>query len=102
MAEHCTAALLLDVDPIGLMRNANRSGGSRFALEQYVNDRPYVASPFLSVTIVQVFSLALNGPSHDRAEPVEAALPLKAEIAVILCRSGEGVARCGCADSDRG
>ena len=92
-AERCTAALLLDIDPIGLVRNANRSGGSRFALEQYVNDRPYVASSFLSVAIAQVFGSALNGHSRDRAELVETALPLQAEIAVLSCRGGEGVVR---------
>jgi hypothetical protein len=37
----CTAALLLDVDPVGLVRR----GRSAFALAQYVNDRPYVAAP---------------------------------------------------------
>ena len=36
--ERCTAALLLDVDPIGLVRRSGR-GGEGFALEQYVNDR---------------------------------------------------------------
>ncbi len=46
----CTAALLLDVDPIGLVRGrvGSTEGG---LLEQYVNDRPYVASSFLSVAI---------------------------------------------------
>src|SRR5829696_5140285 len=53
--ERCTAALLLDIDPIGLVRG-NRSD---FELAQYVNDRPYVASSFLSVAIVQVYGSAL-------------------------------------------
>ena len=92
-AERCTAALLLDIDPTGLVRNAGRASGSRFALEQYVNDRPYVASSFLSVAIAQVFSSALNGHSRDRAELVETALPLQAEIAVLPCRGGESVVR---------
>src|SRR5690349_85858 len=50
----CTAALLLDVDPIGLVRNRRGPSGEGNALEQYVNDRPYVASSFLSVAIAQV------------------------------------------------
>src|SRR5437764_12779407 len=45
----CTAALLLDVDPVGLVRNRRGPAGEGFALEQYVNDRPPVASSFLSV-----------------------------------------------------
>ncbi len=37
----CTIALLLDIDPIGLVRrNSAPGGGNEFALEQYVNDRP--------------------------------------------------------------
>src|SRR5687768_2728415 len=62
--ERCTAVLLLDINPVGLVRNRANS----FALEQYVNDRPYVASSFLSTTIAQVFGSALNGTSKDRPE----------------------------------
>src|SRR5438132_9795937 len=52
-AERCTACLLLDVDPVGLVRG---KGPDRSALlAQYVNDRPYAASSFLSVAIAQVF-----------------------------------------------
>lgn len=57
--DRCTAALLLDVDPVGLIRR-----GVRFVrLDQYVNDRPYVASSFLSVAIARVFNTALTGRS---------------------------------------
>jgi hypothetical protein len=52
--EACTAALLLDVDPVGLVRNRRGPSGEGGALDQYVNDRPYVASSFLSVAIAQV------------------------------------------------
>jgi len=38
--ERCTAALLLDVDPVGLVRNRKGPSGEGFALEQYVSDRP--------------------------------------------------------------
>jgi len=64
--ESCTAALLLDVDPVGLVRNPRGPGGEGHALEQYVNDRPYVASSFLSVAIAQVFGSALQGRSKER------------------------------------
>src|SRR5262245_47367379 len=76
--ERCTAALLLDVDPVGLVRNRHGPPGDRFALEQYVNDRPYVASSFLSVAIAQVYGSALAGRSKERPELVEVALPLHA------------------------
>ena len=51
--ERCTAALLLDVDPVGLVRSRRGPAGEGHTLEQYVNDRPYVASSFLSVAIGQ-------------------------------------------------
>lgn len=86
-AERCTAALLLDVDPVRLVR---KQGGG-FALAQYVNDRPYVASSFLSVAIAQVYSSALAGKSAERSELAEMALPLEAKISVLPCRSGENL-----------
>src|SRR5271155_2312681 len=67
-ADRCTAALLLDIDPIGLVRNRRGPGGEGFSLEQYVNDRPYAASSFLSVAIAQVFGSALSGNSRERPE----------------------------------
>ena len=57
--ERCTAALLLDVDPVGLVRRGGRSGG--FALAEYVNDRPYVASSFCRVALVTVFKTRDGG-----------------------------------------
>lgn len=87
--ECCTAALLLDVDPVGLVRNRRgQSGNVGGALAQYVNDRPYVASSFLSVAISQVFGSALGGRSKSHAELVETALPLEARLAVVPCRAG--------------
>src|SRR5919108_4981632 len=63
----CTAALLLDIDPVGLVRR-----GVRFPrLDQYVNDRPYVASSFLSVAIARVFNTALAGKCNARPELVD-------------------------------
>ena len=56
--ERCTAALLLDLDPVGLARDRRGPAGDGGQLQQYVNDRPYVASSFLSVAIAQVFVMA--------------------------------------------
>src|SRR5215510_1154304 len=36
--ERCTAALLLEIDPIGLVRDRRGPSGEGRALEQYVND----------------------------------------------------------------
>ncbi len=85
--ERCTAALLLDVDPVKLVRKASQGEG--FALEQYVNDRPYVASSFMSVAINKVFGTAFSGNSKHRPELVDAALPLSVKIHALPCRGGE-------------
>ena len=57
--DRCTACLLLDVDPVGLVRG--KGGDSGGLLAQYVNDRPYAASSLLSVAISQVYGSALQG-----------------------------------------
>jgi len=80
----CTAALLLDIDSVHLVRGRDKS----IALEQYVNDRPYVASSFLSVALSEVFGTALNGHCKARPELVNTALPLRAHLAVVPCRGG--------------
>src|SRR6266513_5595642 len=82
-AERCTAALLLDVDPVGLVRKPRGTSGERHSLEQYVNDRPYVASSFMSVAIAQVFGSALAGRSKDRPDLAGTPLPLTARLAVL-------------------
>src|SRR5262245_9117820 len=84
-----TAALLLPVHPVGLVRDRRGPAGERQALEQYVNDRPYVASSFLSVAIAQVFGSALAGRSKERPELAEAPLPFETRLAVLPCRGGE-------------
>jgi 3' terminal RNA ribose 2'-O-methyltransferase Hen1 len=91
--EQCTAALLLDVDPVGLVRGRRGPAGEGRTLEQYVNDRPYVASSFLSVAISRVFGSALGGRSKHRPELVDVPLPLTAKLSVVPCRGGEGFLR---------
>jgi 3' terminal RNA ribose 2'-O-methyltransferase Hen1 len=87
--ERCTAALLLDVDPVGLVRNRRGPGGEGGTLDQYVNDRPYVASSFLSVAISRVLGSALGGRSKGRPELATMPIPLEAKISVLPCRGGE-------------
>jgi 3' terminal RNA ribose 2'-O-methyltransferase Hen1 len=88
-SERCTAALLLGVDSVGLVRRSGGPVGEGFSLEQYVNDRPYVASSFLSVALAQVFGSALGGRSKDRPDLAATAIPLRAKLAVLPCRGGE-------------
>src|SRR5687768_1601600 len=91
--QRCTAALLLDVDPVGLVRNRRGPAGEGFSLQQYVNDRPYAASSFLSVAISQVLGSALAGTSKERPELTRTAIPLAARISVLPCRGGETLLR---------
>lgn len=81
--ERCTAALLLDLDPVGLVRGRGPGGPDGFALEQYVNDRPYVASSFLSVALSKAFGTAMNGTCKDRPALPAQPLPLVAKVAVV-------------------
>jgi 3' terminal RNA ribose 2'-O-methyltransferase Hen1 len=83
--ERCSACLLLDVDPVGMARGS----GAGFSLGQYVNDRPYAASSFMSVAISQVFGSALQGRCKDRPELAAAPLPLSARVDVLPVRGGE-------------
>src|SRR3954463_1701377 len=85
-AARCTACLLLDVDPVGIVRG---KGSAKGLLAQYVNDRPYAASSFLSVAIAQVFGLALQGRSKDRPELTATPMPLEARIDVLPVQGGE-------------
>jgi 3' terminal RNA ribose 2'-O-methyltransferase Hen1 len=84
----CTCALLLDVDPVALVRGR---GAAARPLGQYVNDRPYVASSLLSVAINKAFHTAMAGRCEDRPELVETALPLEARLAALPCRGGQEV-----------
>jgi 3' terminal RNA ribose 2'-O-methyltransferase Hen1 len=90
--ERCTAALLLDVDPVALVRgrHGQRDAGT---LEQYVNDRPYVLTSFLSVAMREAFGTAMSGRSKSRQELAGQAIPLIAKLAVVSCRPGERLIR---------
>ena len=88
--ERCTIALILDIDPILLARGKKGSSGER-GLFDYVNDRPYVASSFLSVAISRVFGTAMNGKCKDRPELSQKALPLEAKIVMLPLRGDEGI-----------
>src|SRR5690348_2006576 len=88
--ERCTAALLLDIDSVALVRKSGSSGND-FALEQYVNDRPYVASSFMSAAIAKAYSSAMNGKCKDKPELVNVAMPFEVTIAVLPVRGGENL-----------
>jgi 3' terminal RNA ribose 2'-O-methyltransferase Hen1 len=80
--EKCTFALLLEVDPVALVRGKGRETGP---LAQYVNDRPYVASSFLSVAIANVLRSALNGVCKERPELAQSDIPLEIQVEGAPC-----------------
>ncbi|MGW6474406.1 3' terminal RNA ribose 2'-O-methyltransferase Hen1 [Streptomyces nigra] len=90
-AERCTAALLLEVDAVALVRRGKgkgRGGAPDAALAQYVNDRPYAASSLLAVALSSVFSSAMRGVCHARPELPGRPLPLRVEVPSLPARGG--------------
>lgn len=87
-AERCTAALLLEVDSIALVRGHKRTAAEGFALAQYVNDRPYAASSMLAMALAKVFRSAMSGRCDARPELAERALPLEIHLPVVPTRGG--------------
>jgi 3' terminal RNA ribose 2'-O-methyltransferase Hen1 len=91
--ERCTAALLLDFDPVGLVRGRRWGQDTEGTLAHYFNDRPYAASSFLSVAIAQVFGSAMKGVSKERQELADTSLPLEARLSAVPSRGGEQLLR---------
>jgi SAM-dependent methyltransferase len=82
----CTAALLLEVDPVALVRGPGDS------VTHYVNDRPYAASSLLAVALKGVFGTALTGRCAARPELAASALPLEIRVPALRCAGGTGLA----------
>ncbi|NCT92496.1 3' terminal RNA ribose 2'-O-methyltransferase Hen1 [Cellulomonas sp. APG4] len=89
--ERCTVALLLEVDPVALVRGKGQRDAG-FSLAQYVNDRPYAASSMLAVALGRVFRSALAGRCEARPELVDRAWPLEVHLPAVPCRGGAAVA----------
>ncbi|GAB2868168.1 3' terminal RNA ribose 2'-O-methyltransferase Hen1 [Streptomyces deserti] len=95
-AERCTAALLLEVDAVALVRRGKgkgRGGAPDAALAQYVNDRPYAASSLLAVALSGVFSSAMRGVCNARPELPGQARPLRVEVPALPARGGPDLVR---------
>lgn len=83
-----TVSLLLDIDPIDMVRDGRNLSGKGFSLGQYVNDRPYVASSFMSVAIAKAFSTAMNGKCSKKPELVDVKMPFEVNISVLPAPKG--------------
>jgi len=84
----CTAALLLEVDPIALVRGDRGQG-----LFQYVNDRPYAASSMLAVALGTVFRTAMHGRCDLKPELPGQDMPLAVHLPVVPARGGAELVR---------
>ncbi|MFN3202950.1 MAG: 3' terminal RNA ribose 2'-O-methyltransferase Hen1 [Bradymonadia bacterium] len=84
----CTAALMLEVDPVALVRKPKGSEG--FSLGQYTNDRPYVCASHLCVALSRILGTALNGHCPPRPELVERPLDLEVTLTALPCRGDAG------------
>ena len=91
--QRCTVALLLEIDPVALVRPRTGGPNSGGWLEQYVNDRPYVASSHLSVAIASVFGSALRGQSKERPGLAEQPIPLEARVPAVPSHEGADLIR---------
>ncbi|MCU0433275.1 MAG: 3' terminal RNA ribose 2'-O-methyltransferase Hen1 [Bacteroidia bacterium] len=88
--DRCTAVLLLDIDPVALVR---KDRGEGFTLDQYVNDRPYSVTSFLSSAIAKVYSSALNGNCKDKPELVNVPMPFTIAMPALSATGGESMIR---------
>jgi 3' terminal RNA ribose 2'-O-methyltransferase Hen1 len=91
--DRCSMSLLVDIDPVGLVRNHRGPRGNDFSLSQYVNDRPFATSSFMSVALAKVFSTAMGGRSKERPDLAHQEIPLEVSLPVVPCRGGEAVLR---------
>ncbi len=91
--QRCTAAVLVEIDPIGMIRRRGQKRQESFSLLGYVNDRPYAASSFLSVVLGKLFGTAMSGRCDRRPDLAETALPFQVEIPVLPITGGEAVLR---------
>jgi len=90
-AGRCTAALMLEVDPIALVRGRTKTSDGELA--QYVNDRPYAASSMLAVALKEAFRTALTGRCDAKPELANSSIPLTINVPALRCKGGPALAQ---------
>lgn len=88
--DRCTAALILEMDSVALVRGKR---GDRGSLSQYVNDRGYCANSYATVALRSAFATALNGRCKERPDLAQQAIPLEIRIPVLPCAWGPSKVR---------
>ncbi len=92
--EKTTISLVLDIDSVGMVRGGKNFARDGFTLGHYVNDRPYVASSFMSVALSKAFSSAMNGKCKEKPGLADLKLPFEVCISVIPApKGGEALIR---------
>ena len=86
--ERCTFAMSLDIDAVALVRGSvnSQAGG---LLDQYVNDRPYAISSFMTVAMGRALGTAFTGRSKERQSVADAPLPLEIQLTPLPVRGAE-------------
>ena len=87
--DHLTIACLTEIDSVGLVRGP----ASEARLDQYVNDRPYVASSLTSVALKTAFATAMSGRSQSMPQRVDEKLRWEATLPAVACDAGEDFIR---------
>ena len=90
--DRCTAVLLLEVDPVALVRRKGGRGGDGHGkghdapgIAHYVNDRPYAASSLLAVALKEMFGTALTGRCDARPDLASSPIPLEIHVPALRC-----------------
>ena len=91
--ERCTAVMLVEVDPVGLVRGRPGSGPGSGTLDHYVNELPYAATSLMCVALTHVFGTAMGGRSKERQELADTPIPLEAHLPALTVKGGEDVLR---------
>lgn len=83
--DHVTIVLVTEIDTVGLVRGPATLAG----LDQYVNDRPYVASSLTSVALNTAFRTAMSGESKLLPDRVHEPLRWIVELPAVACDGDE-------------
>lgn len=81
----CTAALLLEINPIALAR------GREQQLSAYVSPQAYTVNSMMSTALTEVFRTAMAGRCEKRPELAQTPIPLEAFLPTLPCRGGEAM-----------
>lgn len=86
--ERCTFALTLELDPVQLVRGSGQKGDAGL-LDDYVNDRPYAVSSFLTVALGRALGTAFTGRSKDRQALADSAISFEITLTPLPVRGAE-------------